>query len=136
MEPLFSSDRLDYTMLIEMFGGGGYDLCHSPPACTGTKRQIITGDPDFEGVSTSDLEHNKLTTRIGMRASRRLTDAFRKKVENHAAAISLHFMFYNFARPHATLSEASGTRKRITPAMAAGVANHVWSAKEVAALLD
>ena len=102
MEPLFSSDRFDYAMLIEMFGGGGYDLRHSPPAYTGIKRQIITGDPDFKRISTSDLEHTKLTTRIGMRASMRLTDAFRKKVENHAAAISLHFMFYNFAGPHAT----------------------------------
>lgn len=75
-----------------------------------------------------------LTMRMGMRRFTRLTNAFSKKVENHAAAVSLHFMFYNFARPHHTLTKAA--RRPTTPAMAAGVARYLWSVTQIAALLD
>jgi hypothetical protein len=72
--------------------------------------------------------------RMGMRRFTRLTNAFSKKVENHAHAVSLHFMYYNFGRPHQTLTKRFG--KPTTPAMAAGVAHHVWSFSEIAGLLD
>ena len=84
--------------------------------------------PNMELVSTSFVERANLTMRMSMRRFTRLTNAFSKKVENHAAAISLHFMYYNFARIHQTL--------RITPAMAAGVSDHVWEVEEIIALLD
>ena len=91
---------------------------------------MITGNPDPDNISTSIVERQNLTMRMGMRRFTRLTNGFSKKVENHAAMVSLHFMFYNFARPHSSLG------KLTTPAMAAGVADHVWTCDEIAALLD
>ncbi len=93
----------------------------------GARKAVISGEPDYEHISTSYTERNNLTMRMQMRRFTRLTNAFSKKVENHAAAISLHFMHYNFARVHQTL--------RITPAMAAGVSGHVWSIEEIVRLL-
>ena len=91
---------------------------------------VRQGDPDPSHVSTSHVERQNLTMRMSMRRFTRLTNAFSKKVENLAAAVSLHFMHYNFARPHKSLG------RNVTPAMAAGVTDHVWTAYEVAALLD
>jgi len=108
--------------------GGKY----SPPVCTGTKRRPMKGDPDPDRISTSYVERQNLTMRMGMRRFTRLTNGFSRKVENLAHAVSLHFMHYNFARPHKTLKE----RYPRTPAMAAGVADHVWTLEEIAALLD
>jgi IS1 family transposase len=108
--------------------GGKY----SPPVCTGTKRRTMKGEPDPGRISTSYVERQNLTMRMGMRRFTRLTNGFSRKVENLAHAVSLHFMHYNFARPHRTLKE----RYPRTPAMAAGVADHVWSLEEIAALLD
>jgi IS1 family transposase len=108
--------------------GGKY----SPPVCTGTKRRVLKGDPDPDRISTSYVERQNLTMRMGMRRFTRLTNGFSRKVENLAHAVSLHFMHYNFARPHRTLKE----RYPRTPAMAAGVADHIWSLEEIAALLD
>lgn len=108
--------------------GGKY----SPPVCTGTKRRPMKGDPDPDRISTSYVERQNLTMRMGMRRFTRLTNGFSRKVENLAAAVSLHFCHYNFARPHKTLKE----RYPRTPAMAAGVADHIWSLEEIAALLD
>ena len=81
------------------------------------------------------MERQNLTMRMGMRRFTRLTNGFSKKVENLAHAVSLHYMYYNFARPHATLTKKNDGRKT-TPAMAAGVANHVWTCRDIAALLD
>lgn len=106
---------------------------YSPPVCTGTKTRVLKGDPDPSRISTSYVERQNLTMRMGMRRFTRLTNGFSKKIENLAHAVSLHFMHYNFARPHATLSK--GTYPT-TPAMAAGVADHVWTLEEIAALLD
>jgi hypothetical protein len=89
-------------------------------------RHRLTGYPDYKHVSTSYAERANLTMRMGCRRFPRLMNAFSKKVENHAWAVSLHLMHYNFARIHKTL--------RITPAMAAGVTDHVWSLEEIAAL--
>jgi IS1 family transposase len=108
--------------------GGKY----SPAMCIGTKRIPRKGDPDPDRISTSYVERQNLTMRMGMRRFTRLTNGFSRKVENLAHAVSLHFMHYNFARPHASLKE----RYPRTPAMAAGVADHLWSLEEIAALLD
>lgn len=108
--------------------GGKY----SPPVCTGTKRRVLKGNPDPDRISTSYVERQNLTMRMGMRRFTRLTNGFSRKIENLSHAVSLHFMHYNFARPHKTLKE----RYPRTPAMAAGVADHIWSLEEIAALLD
>jgi hypothetical protein len=88
----------------------------------------VNGSPDKKCISTSFAERQNLTIRMGMRRFTRLTNGFSKKVENHAHAVALHFMHYNFARIHKTL--------RVTPAMEAGVADHVWGLEEIAALAD
>jgi len=108
--------------------GGKY----SPAVCTGTKRRVLKGEPDPDRISTSYVERQNLTIRMGMRRFTRLTNGFSRKVENLAHAVSLHFMHYNFARPHKALKE----RYPRTPAMAAGVTDHIWSLEEIAALLD
>jgi hypothetical protein len=89
---------------------------------------VQLGSPYAAKVSTSYVERQNLTMRMGMRRFTRLTNGFSKKVENLAHAVSLHYMHYNFGRTHQTLE--------CTPAMAAGVADHKWSLKEIAALLD
>jgi hypothetical protein len=92
----------------------------------GSDLKVVSGEPDPAHVSTSFMERQNLTMRMSMRRFTRLTNGFSKKVENHAAAVALHFIHYNFARIHKTL--------RITPAMAAGISNHIWSYEEIAAL--
>ena len=103
---------------------------YSPAECVGFTTDVVTGTLDPRHISTSYVERQNLTMRMGMRRFTRLTNGFSKKVENHAAMVSLHFMHYNFARPHSALG------KRTTPAMAAGVADHVWTCDEIAALID
>jgi IS1 family transposase len=105
---------------------------YSPPICTGTRVRVLKGDPDPDRISTSYVERQNLTMRMGMRRFTRLTNGFSRKVENLAHAVSLHFMHYNFARPQQSLKE----RYPRTPGMAAGVSDHVWSLEEIAALLD
>ena len=90
--------------------------------------KVVSGDLDPAHVSTSFVERQNLTMRISMRRFTRLTNGLSKKVENHAAAVALHFSHYNFARIHKSL--------RVTPAMAAGIADHVWSYEEIAALAN
>jgi IS1 family transposase len=124
--------EVDWAMLQKIYradGGGGK---YSPPTCVGTKVRVQKGDPDPERISTSYVERQNLTMRMGMRRFTRLTNGFSRKVENLAHAVSLHFMHYNFARPHSALKE----RYPRTPAMAAGVADHIWSLEEIAGLLD
>ncbi len=102
---------------------------YSPAVCTGTKIRVLKGDPDPARISTSYVERQNLSMRMGMRRFTRLTNAFSKKVDNLAAAISLHYLAYNFAKPHGTLSKGSYPT---TPAMA----DHIWTLEEIAALLD
>jgi|SRR5579863_5048557 len=99
---------------------------------TGATKKVRLGDPDPAKISTSCIERQNLTVRMGMRRFTSLTNAFSKKVENLTAAVSFHYMHYNFARPHATLANPYPR----TPAMAAGVAGHVWTLEEIAGLLD
>ena len=91
---------------------------YSPAECIGTRKTQIEGNPDPTHVSTSFVERQNLTMRMHMRRFTRLTNGFSKKVENHAHAVALHFMYYNFVRIHKTL--------RVTPAMAAGVTDQLW----------
>lgn len=135
IEAEFGQD-VDYAQLIKTYGVDDNMAAsptarrYSPNKVTGEEVRVISGDPDMGLVSTSYVERQNLTMRMGMRRFTRLTNGFSKKVENHAAMVSLHFMHYNFARPHMSLG------KRTTPAMAAGVADHVWTCDEIAALLD
>jgi IS1 family transposase len=101
---------------------------YSPPQCIGMKREHGCGQPDMERASTSYVERNNLTMRMGMRRMTRLTNGFSKKVENLGHAVSLHFVHYNFCRVHQTLKK--------TPAMAAGLADHRWSMEELVGLLS
>lgn len=103
---------------------------YSPPVCTGTKVKVRMGAPDLSKVSTSYVERQNLTMRMGMRRFTRLTNGFSKKIENHIAAVAIHFMHYNFARPHKTLANPYPR----TPAMAAGIADHVWTPAEIVGL--
>jgi hypothetical protein len=118
--------------LIQKQSAGGEAGKYSPPVCIGTKRRVVKGDPDPDRISTSYVERQNLTRRMGMRRFTRLTNGFSRKGENLAHAVSLHFLHYNFARPHGSLKE----RYPRTPALAAGVADHIWSLEEIAALLD
>jgi IS1 family transposase len=126
VESAFHLD-VDYAILQKIYGADPQpDKRYSPAVCLGCKTDVVTGDPDPKHVSTSHVERQNLTMRMSMRRFTRLTNGFSKKVENHAAAVALHFMHYNFARIHKTL--------RITPAMAAGVTDHVWGLDEIARL--
>src|SRR5665213_1185289 len=99
---------------------------YSPPVCTGVERDVRTGNPDPTRISTSYVERQNLTMRMSMRRFTRLTNGFSKKIENLSHAVSLHYMHYNFARPHMSLKDPYPR----TPAMAAGVADHVWTLQE------
>jgi IS1 family transposase len=125
----FKND-VDYAMLIKQYGDvpEGQQKRYSPAECIGIKKKAISGNPDMAKVSTSYVERQNLTMRMGMRRFTRLTNGFSKKVENHIHALSLYFMHYNFGRIHKTL--------RVTPAMEAGVSDHVWSLEEIAALSE
>ncbi len=121
-------NEIDYAMLVKIFGNSPEgEKRYSPAAVIGTKQAIITGSPDPMHISTSYVERQNLTMRMSMRRFTRLTNAFSKKIENHVAAIALHYMHYNFCRIHQTL--------RVTPAMAAGVSNRLWSVTDLVALL-
>jgi IS1 family transposase len=120
--------EVDYAMLVKLYGSDpGHDSRYSPAQCIGTREIGITGNPNPRHISTSYVERQNLTMRMNMRRFTRLTNAFSKKLENHRHAVALHFMHYNFCRVHQTL--------RVTPAMEAGIADHVWSIEEVVGLL-
>ena len=128
VESAFGSE-IDYAMLVKVYSSdGAVDTKYSPAQCVDCQSVAITGRPDPKHVSTSFVERQNLTMRMNMRRFTRLTNGFSKKVENHAAAVALHYMHYNFCRVHKTL--------RVTPAMEAGIADHVWGVEEIAALLD
>jgi IS1 family transposase len=119
---------IDYAMLVKLYGAAGAndERRYSPAECTGIIKRRIIGNPDEEHVSTSFVERQNLTMRMAIRRFTRLTNAFSKKIENHAHAVALHYMYYNFGRIHKTL--------RVTPAMEARVSDHVWSIQEIVEL--
>ena len=101
---------------------------YSPAQCIGTRIVPIMGTPDPQHIDTSYVKRQNLTMRMSMRRFTRLTNGFSKKIENHVAAIALHYMHYNFCRIHQTL--------RVTPAMAAGVTGRLWSIQDLVSLLN
>lgn len=121
--------EVDYAQLVKIYGAPEQtEARYSPAQSMGAKRATICGAPSTGHISTSIVERQNLTMRMSMRRFTRLTNAFSKKVENHEHSVALHFMHYNFCRIHQTL--------RVTPAMQAGLANHVWNLEEVIGLLD
>src|SRR6185437_6577860 len=129
VEGAFGAD-VDFATLQKIYGAVSEEDArrYSPACCIGCEMKPVIGDPDPEHVSTSFVERQNLTMRISMRRFTRLTNAFSKKLENHAHAVAVYFMYYNFCRVHSTL--------RVTPAMEAGLAHHAWSVEELAGLLD
>jgi IS1 family transposase len=120
--------NIDYAMLIKLYSGDDRpDTKYSPAECIGTREIKINGNPKPASISTSHVERHNLTMRMSMRRFARLTNAFSKKLENHVAMLCLYFVYYNFCRVHQTL--------RVTPAMEAGIADHVWDVKDLVALL-
>ncbi len=127
-------DNIDYAQIIKEYGAGDTDHRYSPAVCQSIQKKKVIGNPDESLVSTSYVERQNLTMRMGMRRFTRLTNGFSKKVENHAHAVSLHFAYYNLCRPHQTLTKAA--KAKTTPAMAAGVESHPWSISQLCELLE
>jgi IS1 family transposase len=131
VEKVYGSE-IDYAQLVKLYGQDlETEKRYSPAKCIGTEKQIIQGKPDLKDVSTSYVERQNLSMRMGMRRFTRLTNAFSKKLENHVLAISLYFMHYNFVRPHKTLANPYPR----TPAMASGLTNHIWTFEEIVKLI-
>lgn len=125
-------NNVDYAMLNKIYGNEGNDKKpnrrYSPAVCIEAIPTPIIGSPDPDHISTSHVERLNLTTRMSVRRFTRLTNAFSKKLQNHTAAISLHFAYYNYCRKHQTLG--------MTPAQAAGLTDHTWTLAELIALLE
>jgi IS1 family transposase len=120
--------EIDYARLVKIYGQPSIEeqRRYSPAVCVDAQAQIVSGDPDPSHISTSYIERQNLTMRMNMRRFTRLTNAFSKKVENHAHMVALFYMWYNFVRIHQTL--------RVTPAMEAGISSHPWSINEIITL--
>ena len=127
IESAFGND-IDYARLIKIYGEHTHpEKRYSPSKFVEARCASVTGNPNKDHISTSFIERQNLTMRMSMRRFTRLTNAFSKKVENHMYAISLHYMYYNFGRIHNSL--------RVSPAMEAGVTDHLWTLEEIAGLV-
>lgn len=129
---VFESFRsnIDFAQLIKIYGrprGNEDELRYSPAEISGTCKRVRIGDPDKDLICTSFIERGNLTVRMGVRRLTRLTNAHSKKWQNHEAMIALFLLWYNFCRPHMTL--------KTTPAVAAGIADHTWSLRELLEVL-
>ena len=122
--------EVDYAMLIKLYGAPSDrpDTRYSPAECIGTRSGVLSGYPDPQHISTSFVERQNLNLRMGVRRFTRLTNAFSKKFENHCHMLAIYHAYYNFCRVHQTL--------RVTPAMEAGLSDHVWSLEELLGLLE
>jgi IS1 family transposase len=123
--------KVDYAQLVKLYGPEGTTVGtgrYSPPRCIGAKSEVISGSPDPKHIATSFVERQNLTMRMSMRRFTRLTNAFSKKFENHAHAVAIHFMHYNFVRIHQTT--------KVTPAMAAGVTTKLWELADMVRVLE
>ncbi len=129
VEGAFGAD-IDYAMLVKIYGASNDnpESRYSPATCIGCRTGVLNGDPNPEYISTSFVERQNLSMRMGMRRFTRLTNGFSKKLENHGHMVALYFMHYNFCRVHKTL--------RVTPAMEAGLTDHVWSVEELLCVLQ
>jgi hypothetical protein len=129
VEGAFGSD-IDYAMLVKLFGPShdSFKGRYSPAECIGARKERIEGDPDPKHVSTSYAERSNLNVRMHTRRFTRLTNAFSKKIENHAHSVALFAMYYNFVRIHKTL--------KVTPAMAAGVTSRLWEMGDIVGVLE
>lgn len=126
VDDVFGND-IDYATLVKLYGSDNEnERRYSPAKCDGTEKRIIKGNPDESEISTSYIERQNLTMLMSNRRFTRLTNAFSKKIDNLKHSVALHYMYYNFARVHKTLGE--------TPAMAAGVADHIWTLVEIISL--
>jgi len=128
VEDAFGSE-IDYAMLVKIYGASNDspESRYSPATCIGCRTGILSGKPDPKYISTSFVERQNLSMRMGMRRFTRLTNGFSKKIENHGHQIALYFFHYNFCRVHSTL--------RVTPAMEAGLTDHVWTLAELCSLI-
>jgi IS1 family transposase len=123
--------NIDFAQLIKSYASPREGQArYSPAVCTGARVRVDRGNPDPAKISTSYVERQNLTMRMGMRRFTRLTNGFSKKLDNHMAAIAIHFMHYNYGRPHKTLANPYPR----TPAMAAGIADHIWTSAEIVGL--
>jgi IS1 family transposase len=122
VEGAFGCD-VDYAMLIKIYGASQEETRYSPAECLGIETKVVSGNPDHAHISTSYVERQNLSMRMGMRRFTRLTNGFSKKIENHVYAVALFYMHYNFCRIHKTL--------RVTPAMEAGLTSGVWTIEEM-----
>ena len=121
--------EIDYAMLVKVYGlDPQAEKRYSPAICTSCESKAITGNPDPQHISTSYIERHNLTVRMSNRRFTRLTNGFSKKLENHAAQIAIFMVVYNFHRKHMTL--------KTTPAVKAGIADHIWSIEEIVGLLE
>ena len=130
VEGAFGAD-IDYAMLVKLYGephGNQQERKYSPGECCGAIKGAVCGEPDQKHISTSHVERQNLSMRMGMRRFTRLTNGFSKKLEQHENALTIYFMHYNFVRIHQTL--------RVTPAMAAGVTDKLWSVDDIVALIE
>lgn len=123
-------DDVDYAMINKIYGTATESMRgrYSPAECIGAKKDRVTGNPDMGHASTSYVERNNLTMPMHMRRFTRLTNAFSKKAENHANAVALHMMYYNFVKTHSKL--------RMSPAMAAGVSERLWEISDIVTLVE
>jgi len=127
------ADDVDYAMLVKLYGEDksaptSPERKYSPSECIGARKEPKIGNPDPRHISTSHVERANLTMRMGMRRFTRLTNAFSKKIDMHIHALSLYFVFYNFVRTHKA--------HKLSPAMAAGVSDRLWSMDDIVALID
>jgi len=125
VETAFGSE-VDYAMLVKLYESSQQETRYSPAVCVSCEQKAIMGKPDPKHISTSYVERQNLTMRMSMRRFTRLTNGFSKKVENHAYAVAIHYIHYNFCRIHQTL--------RCTPAMEAGITDHAWTIEEMLAV--
>jgi hypothetical protein len=122
---------VDYAQLVKMYGTAPDSMKgrYSPAECIGARKERIEGSPDPAHISTSYAERQNLTMRMHMRRLTRLTNAFSKKFENHMHMVALYTVWYNFVKQHKSL-------KGLSPAMAAGISETLWSMEDVAALVE
>lgn len=123
-------DDIDFAQLVKIYKGNTSPAGrYSPPECIGAKKHTVTGEPDHAHVSTSYVERSNLSIRMGNRRFTRLTNAFSKKIDNHLHALALYFFHYNFVRQHKSLN-------KLSPAMAAGVTDTLWSLEDIAERIE